>query len=114
MQYSALGNSCMSLRHHAAWIRAKLRPYPLPPHPPQRPGLHFAADPSQGTPGAELDLRGALSSEENEEVFYGGSLEWHAEGWGGSRTHADTNTLNVDLHEMQMEGHGFLPFPFFL
>ena len=110
----------MSLRHHAAWIHAKLRPHPLLPHPPQSPGLHIAAAPSQGTPGVGLDLRGAPSSEEGEEVFYRYSIEWQAMGWGrgvgeGSPwTHTDTNTLNVDLHEMEVEGHGFLPFPFFL
>lgn len=39
-----------------------------------------------------------------------------AAGWGigGSRTHADTDALHVDLHEMEMEVCGLLPLPFFL
>ena len=39
-----------------------------------------------------------------------------AAGWGvgGSWTHADTNALDVDLHEMEVEVDRLLPLPFFL
>lgn len=39
-----------------------------------------------------------------------------AAGWGvgGSWTHADTNALDVDVHEMEVEVDRLLPLPFFL
>lgn len=35
-------------------------------------------------------------------------------GAGVSPTHADTDALDIDLHEMEMKVHRFLPLPFSL
>lgn len=111
----------MSLRSHQTRIHAE--PWPPRLGTPRASGLAPVGPPlplpnetasSQGPlQGAELDFKSVPSSHKERQALFCGCRS-SGLGVGRSGTHADADTLHVDVHEMEMEAHGLLPLPFFL